>query len=94
MKRVIGLILAILLLPSLGLAQAPPFIRNDSLASINGPNLGTGSAAVDVKGILAVKNSDPSSGLVQSVIPISNATNLNGVGALGECAGGSSSPPF
>lgn len=66
MKRVIGLLLAILLLPSLGIAQAPPYIRNDSLASINGPNLGTGSASVDVKGQL----------FVGAIVPGTGATNL------------------
>ena len=66
MKRVIGLLLAILLLPSLGIAQAPPYIRNDSLASINGPNLGVGSAAVDVKGQL----------FVGAIVPGTGATNL------------------
>lgn len=82
MKRVIGLLLAILLLPSLGIAQAPPFVRNSSLASINGADLTPGSASVSVKGVLSVASTDPSSGAQQSIIPISNATSLNGVGSL------------
>jgi hypothetical protein len=53
MKRVLGLLLAILLLPSFGLAQAPPFVRNNSATtSINGANLTPGSAAVSVEGRL------------------------------------------
>lgn len=82
MKKIALISLAILLLATEGFCQSPPFLRNDAGASINGADLSVGSASVDGKGNLATVATDPGSGETQSVIPVSNAVNLNGVGGI------------
>ncbi len=54
------------------------FYRNDGNLDINRNDQGAGFAKVDSKGNVATEIADSTSGLSQSVIPVSNASGLNG----------------
>lgn len=70
--------LALLLLPLASQAQQT-FIQNEALANVGCPDMGPCAASVTETGALIASISG--GGETLSVIPISNATNLNGVGA-------------
>ena len=83
-KTKIALFSLLLLAPLVAEAQQPPFVRNDSNASVlNGVNGRQASAAVSDKGVQSVASFDASTGESLSVIPVSNAVDLNGIGSLG-----------
>lgn len=74
-----------LFIPSIVLGQGGGAYRNDNAFDGTGYVVGNGNhsnsvLAVDSNGRLGVRVTDPSSGLTQSVIPVSNASSLNGVG--------------
>lgn len=59
----------------------PGFIVNDDLSDLGVSEGFSSPASVDSFGIVSMKVSDPTSGLSQSVIPVSNATAFSGPAA-------------
>jgi hypothetical protein len=80
MKNIFKYLLSVLLFAGVANAQAIDVIRNNNAATvIQSNNLGKSKLSTDDKGKLFVMSTDPSSGLSQSVIPLS--TNIGGNGA-------------
>lgn len=71
------LVIILLLITSTCFAD-DDFFRNDGNLDINRNDQGAGFAKVDSKGNVATEIADSTSGLSQSVIPVSNASGLNG----------------
>lgn len=80
MKRILKALLISLLIPGIALAEFPG-LTNSSQATLYGSQQQSGPLSIDLKGNLYVRAIDPTSGLTQSVIPVSNATSLSGLGA-------------
>lgn len=80
MKRILKALLISLLIPGIALAEFPG-LTNSSQATLYGSQQQSGPLSIDLKGNLYVRAIDPTSGLTQSVIPVSNASSLNGVGS-------------
>lgn len=86
MKLRLVLILAALFAAARAEAQSPPFLRNDSGATINSEDLHTGSAAVDLKGNLIAgtgaanfgKAEDAAAGSGDTIIPMACRSNTSG----------------
>lgn len=57
------------------------YVVNDDVSDLGVSEGMSSPASVDSYGVVMVKSTDPTSGLSQSVIPVSNSVGLNGVGA-------------
>lgn len=81
MKRILKALLISLLIPGIALAEFPG-LTNSSQATLYGSQQQSGPLSIDLKGNLYVRAIDPTSGLTQSVIPLSNAASpgFNGPG--------------
>jgi acyl dehydratase len=77
MKKILSLITLLLITVSYAHAQ-PVGLRNENLTQQYYAEGSVGKLSVDRYGVVQMKNVDPTSGLSQSVIPVSNSTGLNG----------------